>query len=571
MIEVIMQTVQRSWLSALNKLFLIADVLYFIVFLTYKYIIVSDSATKYWGIQPVILMILVIHFLYGMLIYERLSKINLWAASLVGNIIIGLFFSSIIEASDGINYFYRIGFAVFVFLVSSGGYFMTIATVGIMWVLYFIAIVNTLDQSTETLFTYTAINIGTTLAAACGWFLFRRYYTHSQAKEVTQLSGLLKQEQFKANIILESITDGVMVVNTKGTIQVLNQAAATMLGWTTQDATKLDYKAVIQAYDDGLQSDALPESDNVIEQTLKRHAPSHIVTKLKTRSGRPLFMDIVASPIFETTTHEFTSERKLVGVIAVLRDVDKQKEQEQQRSDFISTASHEMRTPVASIQGFIELALNDKVASIDDKARSYLEKAHLSTQHLSELFQDLLTVSKSDDGRLSNQPELVEVNQLLGEIIEQDAVMAKEKNLKVIYENGAADNKNVAPLMYANIDPSRFREIISNLLENAVKYTSEGMITVGSSLKDSTIIIRISDTGMGIATEDIPHLFQKFYRTDNTKTREIGGTGLGLYISKQIAEVMGGTIWAESTVGKGSTFFVQIPRVDPSQINTVTT
>ena len=125
------------------------------------------------------------------------------------------------------------------------------------------------------------------------------------------------------------------------------------------------------------------------------------------------------------------------------------------------------------------------------------------------------------------------------------------------------------PLMYANIDPDRLREVVSNLFENAVKYTAEGMITVGASLQDPHIIIRVSDTGMGIATEDIPHLFQKFYRTDNTKTREIGGTGLGLYISRQIVEAMGGTVWVESTVGEGSTFFIKIPRVDPSKVDSV--
>ena len=247
----------------------------------------------------------------------------------------------------------------------------------------------------------------------------------------------------------------------------------------------------------------------------------------------------------------------------MLRDVDEQKRQEQQRSDFISTASHEMRTPVASIQGFIELALNPKVAVIDEKARGYLVKAQDATKHLGELFQDLLTVSKSDDGRLANNPEVIEVGALLKELVEQNRMVAEKKNLKVVLDNGAADAKTVAPLMYVNADPERLREIFTNLFDNAVKYTSTGIITVGASLKEQGVVIRVADTGMGIPAEDIPHLFQKFYRTDNSATREIGGTGLGLYICKQIVEMMGGKIWVESTPGAGSTFFVEIPRVSP--------
>jgi PAS domain S-box-containing protein len=567
-----MRTVKRSWISVLNKIFLIFDVLFFIVFVANQFLVKSGEITGYWGVQPIIVSILVVHFLYGMFAFEWLSKINVWGAALAGNIIMGIFFSSIIEASDGINYTYRIMFGVFVFVINMCGFFTPIAAIGIMWVLYFLALINTIEKTGETLLVYTIINLGVTVAAVCGWFVFKQFYLPAETKEVAQLSGLLKQEQFKANIILDSITDGVMVVNTKGSIQVLNHAAATMLGWTREDAAKLDYKAIIQPLEDAPrpQNESLTQTRNPIEQTLREHTPSHSITKLKTRNDRQLYIDIVASPIYESSPTQTTTEhRKMVGVIAVLRDVDQQKKQEQQRSDFVSTASHEMRTPVASIQGFIELALNKKVTVIDDKARGYLEKAYQSTQHLSELFQDLLTVSKSDDGRLSNQPKLVEINQLLSQIVEQDAIMAKEKNLRVIYENGAADNKNIAPLMYANIDPDRLREVVSNLFENAVKYTAEGMITVGASLKDPYIIIRVSDTGMGIATEDIPHLFQKFYRTDNTKTREIGGTGLGLYISRQIVEAMGGTVWVESTVGEGSTFFIKIPRVDPSKVNGV--
>jgi signal transduction histidine kinase len=293
------------------------------------------------------------------------------------------------------------------------------------------------------------------------------------------------------------------------------------------------------------------------------------ISKLETLNSRQIYVDIVASPIYQNLQNqEGKVEKKLTGIIAVLRDVDKQKRDEQQRSDFISTASHEMRTPVASIQGYLELALNPKISQIDDKTRTYLDKAYEATKHLGQLFQDLLTVSQTEDGRITNHPEVIEVISLLKEVCSGQIQPAARKGLKL--ECNLHDQNNgervVTPLMHVKADPERLREVILNLVENAIKYTPEGSITISAELKDDSVVIGVKDTGSGIAEEDIVHLFQKFYRVDNSATREIGGTGLGLYISKQIIEMMDGKIWVESKLGEGSTFFVELPRVEPDQI-----
>lgn len=560
-----MQHVPKRWLSILAYILVALDALLVAGYIGVNHLAADPGKYTHWGLTPLILGLALAHAGYVLLVYPFLRKRLEWLASVISNTLFLVIFAAIIETSEYNNLVYRFGFVIMVFLTAVAGPFTPMAAVLLTWLLLLFTWFGTLTTPINN-FSFTfevAIDVGVTLAALVGWLFFKRYYLRNDTKQVAALSNLLQQEQLKSGVILESITDGVMVVNTKGTVQVLNQSAAQMLGWTKEEAAKLDYRSLLKPVTENSQ-----QQEPVIGLTLRTGKPSQQVSLLETHNSRRIFVDIIASPIFETTSNpQGETVKNLVGVIAVLRDVDDQKRQEQQRSDFISTASHEMRTPVASIQGFLELALNPKVATVDEKARGYLEKARGATKHLGELFQDLLTVSQSDDGRLVNNPEVIEVGELLREIIEASKLVAEKKGLKVVLEGPEnSKNKSVTPLMYVNADPERLREVITNLFDNAVKYTESGMITVGASLKEQGVVIRVSDTGMGIAEEDLPHLFQKFYRTDNTATREIGGTGLGLYISRQIVELMGGKIWVESTLGAGSTFYVEIPRVDPSAV-----
>ncbi|MDQ5969641.1 MAG: hypothetical protein QG593_158 [Patescibacteria group bacterium] len=407
--------------------------------------------------------------------------------------------------------------------------------------------------------------MGGMISGLSGWLLFKRFYITPNS--INALSQLLDQEKLKSNVILESIDDGVMVMNIKGTVEILNNSAAELLGWSREEATKLDYRSLIQLTHAN-DTEKQPEL-SAIDICMQTNKASQKISLLETKNKRRTYIDIVASPITENyKTEDGASSIRTVGIIAVLRNVDKQKREEEQRSDFISTASHEMRTPIASIQGFIELASNPKVSTIDAKARDYLTKAHEATVHLGTLFQDLLTVARSEDGRLANHPTVIDVSNLLQTLTEQSTMSATKKGLKISVETNADGNisKSVSPLLYVYVDQERLRELISNLIENAIKYTPSGLVTVGASMKERSVVIRVSDTGIGIAEEDIPHLFQKFYRTDNTATRAIGGTGLGLYICKQIAEMLGGRIWVESAIGAGSTFYVELPRISPEQI-----
>lgn len=366
----------------------------------------------------------------------------------------------------------------------------------------------------------------------------------------------------QSEIILSAIEDGVVMIDMQKVIHTFNPAASRITGWPQEEAIGLDYHSVFKLIDSKGQEykdPASPFTKVFLEQTVIRDHDATLVS----RSNKHIALHISVSPLFDTN-------KVMSGAVAVFRDVSEERGEERQRAEFISTASHEMRTPVAAIEGYLALAMNDKVSKIDMKARSYLEKAHASTQHLGRLFQDLLTSARAEDGRLSSHPVIIEMGSFLERLTEDLRFAAEKKGLQMEYIIGttgdtidasASNSKMVRPFYYVHADPERLREVITNLFDNATKYTDTGKVSIGLTGDQSVVQFYIKDTGAGIAAEDIPHLFQKFYRVDNSSTRTIGGTGLGLFICRKIIELYNGRIWVESELDKGSTFFVNLPRI----------
>lgn len=408
----------------------------------------------------------------------------------------------------------------------------------------------------------TGLGIGLGLVAVTVVLMRRRI--NDAAQKADGSVGNLQAEKAKSSLILNAIEDGVLVVDNKGVIRLCNPAAATLTGWDIEDTLGIDAHAVLRFTDE--KGSPLEKNHNPITQgllTSKHVRNSNIM--LVSKSGTNQFISISVSPIKD-------KDDSTTGVVAVFRDISKEKTEEQRRADFISTASHEMRTPVAAIEGYLALAMNDKVTSIDAKARSYLEKAHSSTQHLGKLFQDLLTSAKAEDGRLVSYPVVVEMSEYLEQLVDSLRFAADKKGLEMQFSIGVSDQSNtpsstrvIKPLYYVHVDPDRLREVITNLFDNAVKYTPSGRVTVGLTGNNDVVQFFIRDTGPGIPPEDLTHLFQKFYRVDNSVTRTVGGTGLGLFISRKIIEIYKGRIWAESEVGKGSTFYINLPRLTPQR------
>jgi PAS domain S-box-containing protein len=372
----------------------------------------------------------------------------------------------------------------------------------------------------------------------------------------------LKDSSLGSDFILSAIQDGVVIVNQDNVIHVLNTAASQITGWPAEEAVGLNFDAVLPVITDKGQ----PVASNMhpIARALITGQPvrdNNVI--LNTKAGKALYISIVVSPIMDSHGHRTDS------VVAVFRDIQKEKEEEARRSDFISTASHEMRTPLAAIEGYLSLALNPKTAKIDENARKYLEKATTSTLHLGELFRDLLTSSKAEDGRIASYPTVIEMGEIVAQVADAEKFHAKERNLELFYQvsgsGSAPTGKVVSPLYYAYVDPNRLREVLQNVIDNAIKYTPQGSVTVRLTGDDTVVQIQVQDTGAGIPADDIPHLFQKFYRVDNSSTRTVGGTGLGLFICRKIVELYNGRVWVESQLGKGSTFFISFPRLTAQQ------
>jgi PAS domain S-box-containing protein len=404
--------------------------------------------------------------------------------------------------------------------------------------------------------------LATELPIIVSYILWHTKSSNDKNKEraYSDLANELNQVANKAEVVIGAISDGVLAVNNQGMIELINPAAQRIVGWGNQDALNLDYKSVLQML--GSNGHEIDKSSDPVFKVLTTNQPIHRNDiQLQTSSGKKISVDVVVSPI----------GRMGSGAIIVFRDVTKEQADGKAQTEFISTASHEMRTPVASIEGYLGLALNPATATIDEKAREFIQKAHESAQHLGRLFQDLLDVTKADDGRLTNNPRVIEIVAFTNEIVENLRPKADQKNLRLFFNQNAADSdvalRNVTPVYFADLDADHLREVLSNLVENAIKYTPKGEVIIEVKGDDSHIIVSIRDSGIGIPAEDIPHLFQKFYRVDNSDTREIGGTGLGLYLCRRLIESMGGRIWVDSEYKKGSTFSVELPRISHEEAN----
>jgi PAS domain S-box-containing protein len=382
------------------------------------------------------------------------------------------------------------------------------------------------------------------------------------------LDKKLQVEKNQTDIILNAIEDGVIMIDADKVIRLCNPAAARLTGWRQDETTGIDFSTVLKLADSTSQpyppnkdpfSRALEEAETV------RDNKAMLISK----ANKTLSINLSVSPIFN-------ENEEVTGAVGIFRDVSEERQEERQRAEFISTASHEMRTPVAAIEGYLALALNDKVSKIDLHARDYLRKAHEATQHLGQLFQDLLTSAKAEDGRISNHPVIFEVSTFLEHVVDDLKFTAQTKKLPLEFVVGntgrqitaesEGSTRVVTPLYYIQADPERIREVITNLFDNAVKYTEQGSISVGLTGDDNVVQIYVKDTGAGIPPDEIPHLFQKFYRIDNSATRVVGGTGLGLFICRKIVELYSGRIWVESELGKGSTFYINLPRIPNEKV-----
>ena len=360
-----------------------------------------------------------------------------------------------------------------------------------------------------------------------------------------------------AELALKNIHDGVIITDKSGVIQFINPAAVTMTECGSADkAIGLDYGLLLKL--ETKEGRELSETENPLIQAMNTNQPLENcqVCLIASQSDKRIPICISVLPV------DGLGQNRII----TFRNITKELAEEGEQTEFISTASHEMRTPVATIDGYLSLALNPQTATIDARAQGYLTAAQKASKHLGKLFQDLLDVTKLDDGKIKPHFEPVEMNDLVRSISSDFIPRAEEAKLNFTFGSNNSinfgENRQMHQVVYGFVDTNFMREIMDNLIENAIKYTpAGGSIYVNVRGDGDRVLINVTDTGIGISADDLGHIFQKFYRADNSDTRTIGGTGLGLYLVKQRAEAMGGRVWAESAFGEGSTFFVSLPRI----------
>lgn len=350
-------------------------------------------------------------------------------------------------------------------------------------------------------------------------------------------------ENVKDEAILASIGDGIIATGKDGNIILMNHAAEVLLKTKTDEFIGKQLDKVLHAYDEkgyGVSFDKQPMQIAMATGTTTTTTTTYYYGR---SDGTKFPVAITVTPIL--------LNNNVQGAVEIFRDITKEKEMNRLKDEFVSIASHELRTPLTAIDGLVSMILDGEYGEVNKNLKQPLEDVNTSSERLIHLVNDLLNISRLTAGRLAFKVADISLGGLLGEIATQLDPIAVQKGiaLKIV---GITDAT-------VQIDPDRAKQILDNILGNALKFTDKGSITVSSKALEESMVIYISDTGIGMTDQDKVKLFGKFEQLESGKGRI--GTGLGLYLSKEIARKMGGDVWLESTEpAKGSTFAFSIPK-----------
>jgi len=362
-----------------------------------------------------------------------------------------------------------------------------------------------------------------------------------------RIEELARHEEQRADwlaIILDQLPAGVSIVSANGTVQLVNRAAEQLWGIEAGKLQSLaDYgKGWRVLRPDGT---PVPLEELAIRRALRGEPVTSLEEVLERRDSYKVPVVCSALPLWEGG--------RVAGAVVVFYDITAQKEAQrklaeasQLKDEFLSMASHELRTPITAIKIFSELASRHPERITPEFLGMVLRQA----DRLAQLINDLLDVSRLKLGRMPVEMRPLDLAALVGEMCERRRSLSEERQISrtIIPEEITVEG-----------DPVRLEQVFSNLLDNAVKYSPEGSpIWLRVSRKHDKALVEVEDQGMGIAAEHLPHIFERFYKPGRHQA-VYSGLGLGLYISKEIVEQHGGRIWAESKLGKGSTFFVELP------------
>ncbi|MFQ5492591.1 MAG: ATP-binding protein [Candidatus Dojkabacteria bacterium] len=359
-----------------------------------------------------------------------------------------------------------------------------------------------------------------------------------------------EQERNRTEAFLTSIRDGVIVIDSNKRIVLANPAAEKMLGGKKKEMIGKSVLEAVTAIGKDKKGNFMKLDKLPIIRAFESGESRESEYYLSGAEGQRFPVGSSVAPVKDGD--------KVVGAVEVVRDITKQKEIDLAKSEFVSMVSHQLRTPVTTLNWYSEMILEGAEGSMDEEKIQYVHEIQRATQRMLDLINALLNVSRIELGTIPITPEETDIVEMARTVISEHRPGIDKKRINLT-ENFA---ENLPKMM---LDPKIMRMVFNNLLSNSIKYTpEEGSITVDMYLdkkdgQDEHLMFKISDTGMGIPEEQKDRIFEKMFRADNIKELDVDGTGLGLYITKSVLEKFGGRVWFESELHKGSTFYVSIP------------
>lgn len=355
---------------------------------------------------------------------------------------------------------------------------------------------------------------------------------------------------YKQKKILDSIISnmpiGVAINDVTGKMILINEVGSDMLGRGLNPNTKLtearEIHKVCKADGSPYPVEELTTSITIKEGIMSTKDDLVIVRP----DGKKVMIRATSAPIKDL-------QGKMVSVVTIFEDITKEKDVDRMKTEFISLASHQLRTPLSAIKWFSEMLVEGDAGELTSEQKDFAKNISESTQRMIELVNSLLNISRIESGRIMIDPKPTDLRDLINGIVKELEVKTKHKQQTLVVSVHH-------DLKVVNIDPKLVRQVYMNLLTNAIKYTQPGgEISIFVSRKDDDIISQVTDNGYGIPKLEHAKIFQKFFRAENIIKVETDGTGLGLYLIKAIIESSHGRIWFESEEGKGTTFWFSLP------------
>ena len=356
--------------------------------------------------------------------------------------------------------------------------------------------------------------------------------------KVKEAQETTESERQRLDSVLKHMSDGVIATDRRGKIIIVNNRAVDLLGLNREEAVG---KSIMKVLD--------LSKEFTFRQLLETN--EDLILHIDEGEGKA---DSILQGEFSVIQRDtgFIS-----GVVCVLTDITEQEKVEQERRNFVSNVSHELRTPLTSVKSYTE-SLQDGAWKDPDIAPLFLQVISTETERMIRMITDLLNLSRMDQGKLQLEREYVSMNDLFSHILDRfDMVLQSEayrnKNYKI-------QRDLTQRTLWVDIDQDKVTQVIDNIMNNALKYSPDGgTITCRLMETHNSVVLSITDEGMGIPRKDLQHIFERFYRVDKARARSMGGTGLGLAISREVLMLHGGRIWATSVENKGSTFFISLP------------